>query len=265
MISFIIPFVTVEEDKFLNLNDGFDITDSSAIVYSTIKTIKNINSLKCEKEIILVDNSHTWPNLDLPNLKVIKGWQAVPLEELRHVPEFMNHFEIQDSLKQKDSDNRMFDNFGCDTQWAAMAFHQGIQESKGDYIVLQHNDTFYHGDRIDELIKHMEKNKLEYVSADNKKIWISTYLLYREQIDKYIKVFPTDIIRMSPEGGGFVQTQKIGFADAYFFVCKRNFFDNYNIDWKYGDTNHGATMYCLENKEDKKFGEPIWIWRKHEN
>mgnify|MGYP001190976086 CR=1 FL=1 len=96
MISFIIPFVTVEEDKFLNLNDGFDITDSSAIVYSTIKTIKNINSLKCEKEIILVDNSHTWPNLDLPNLKVIKGWQAVPLEELRHVPEFMNHFEIQD-------------------------------------------------------------------------------------------------------------------------------------------------------------------------
>ena len=55
MISFIIPFVTVEEDKFLNLNDGFDITDSSAIVYSTIKTIKNINSLKCEKEIILVD------------------------------------------------------------------------------------------------------------------------------------------------------------------------------------------------------------------
>ena len=86
---------------------------------------------------------------------------------------FVYNFDIvliQDSLKQKDSDNRMFDNFGCDTQWAAMAFHQGIQESKGDYIVLQHNDTFYHGDRIDELIKHMEKNKLEYVSADNKKI-----------------------------------------------------------------------------------------------
>lgn len=247
MISFIIPFVTVEEGKFLNLNEGFDVTDSSSIVYSTIKTIKNINKLKCEKEIILVDNSHTWPNLDLPNLKVIKGWQAVPLEELKNVPEFMNHMEIQDSLKQKDSDNRMFDNFGCDTQWAAMAFHQGIQESKGDYIVLQHNDTFYHQDRIDEMIEHMEKNKLAYISADNKKIWISTYLLYREQIDKYIKVFPTDIVRMSPEGGGYVQTQKIGFADAYFFLCKRNFFDNYNIDWKYGDTNHGATMYCLDN------------------
>ena len=70
MISFIIPFVTVEEGKFLNLNEGFDVTDSSSIVYSTIKTIKNINKLKCEKEIILVDNSHTWPNLDLPNLKV---------------------------------------------------------------------------------------------------------------------------------------------------------------------------------------------------
>ena len=69
MISFIVPFMTVEKDKFLNLNDGFEFSDSSSVIYSTIKTIKNINTLKCEKEIILVDNSHTWPNLDLPNFK----------------------------------------------------------------------------------------------------------------------------------------------------------------------------------------------------
>ena len=76
MISFIIPFSTIEKDKFLNLNEKEDLweeNDSANIVYSTTKTIENINSLKCEKEIILVDNSHTWPEIDLPNLRVIKG------------------------------------------------------------------------------------------------------------------------------------------------------------------------------------------------
>ena len=53
---------------------------------------------------------------------------------------------------------------------------------------------------------------------------------------------------MSPENGGYVKTKKIGFADAYFFMCKRKFFDNYNIDWYYGDTNQGATIYCLYNE-----------------
>jgi hypothetical protein len=72
MISFIIPFSTIEKDKFLNLNEKEDLweeNNSANIVYSTIKTIKNINSLKCEKEILLVDNSHTWPEVDLPNGK----------------------------------------------------------------------------------------------------------------------------------------------------------------------------------------------------
>ena len=30
-------------------------------------------------------------------------------------------------------------------------------------------------------------------------------------------------------------------SDAYFFLTRRSFFDNYNVDWCYGDTNHGAT------------------------
>ena len=86
MISFIVPFMTVEKDKFLNINEGFEYSDSENIVDCTIKTIKNINSLKCEKEILLVDNSHTWPKIDLLNVRVIKGWQALPLEELEKVP-----------------------------------------------------------------------------------------------------------------------------------------------------------------------------------
>ncbi len=139
MISFIIPFSTIEKDKFLNLNEKKDLweeNDSANIIYSTIKTIKNINSLKCEKEILLVDNSHTWPEIELPNVRVIKGWQALPLEELEKIPEYMNHKDIQNSL----------DNLGCLTMWVSMAFHLGVQEAKGEYVVLQHNDTFYHQD-----------------------------------------------------------------------------------------------------------------------
>ena len=237
MISFIVPFMTVEKDKFLNLNDGFEFSDSSSVIYSTIKTIKNINTLKCEKEIIVVDNSHTFPDVELPNVRVIKGWQALPLEELKKIPQFMNHRDIQLSL----------DNFGNDTMWASMAYHLGIQESKGDYLVLQHNDTFYHRDCIDEMIEQMETEDLQYISVDNKKIWISTYLLSRNFLDKYIKDYSQQTVSLRPENGGYVKTKKIGFADAYFFLCKRKFFDNYNIDWYYGDTNHGATIYCLKN------------------
>jgi len=237
MISFIIPFMTVEKDKFLNLNEGFEYSDSTNVVYSTIKTIKNINSLKCEKEILLIDNSHTWPEMKLPNVRVIKGWQAIPLEELKKIPEFMNHKDIQLSL----------DNFGNDTMWASMAFHLGIQESKGDYVVLQHNDTFYHRDCIDEMIKQMEEEKLEYITVDNKKIWISTYLLNKNFLDKYIKDYSQQQVLIRPENGGYVKTKKIGLSDAYFFLSKRSFFDNYSVDWYYGDTNHGATIYCLYN------------------
>ena len=237
MISFIVPFMTVEKDKFLNLNDGFEFSDSSSVIYSTIKTIKNINTLKCEKEIIVVDNSHTFPDVELPNVRVIKGWQALPLEELKKIPQFMNHRDIQLSL----------DNFGNDTMWASMAYHLGIQESKGDYLVLQHNDTFYHRDCIDEMIEQIETEDLQYISVDNKKIWISTYLLNKDFLDKFIKEYSQQPVSIKPEFGGYVKTKKIGFADAYFFLCKRKFFDNYNIDWYYGDTNHGATVYCLYN------------------
>ena len=149
----------------------------------------------------------------------------------------MNHRDIQLSL----------DNLGCLTMWVSMAFHLGTREAKGDYIVLQHNDTFYHKDCIDEMIKQIEEEELEYISVDNKKIWISTYLLNKKFLDKYVKEFSQQPVTVRPEHGGYVKTKKIGFADAYFFLCKRKFFDNYNIDWYYGDTNHGATIYCLYN------------------
>ena len=232
--------IRLEGRSFLNLNEKdvlWDENDSANIVYCTIRTIKNINSLKCEKEILLIDNSHTFPDIDLPNVRVIKGWQALPREELEKIPEYMNHKDIQNSL----------DNLGCLTMWVSMAFHLGTQEAKGEYIVLQHNDTFYHQECIDEMIEHMEKEELEYIGVDNKKIWLSTYLLNKDFLDKYIKEYTQQQIEIRPESGGYVKTQKVGFTDAYFFLTKRDFFYNYSVDWHYGDTNHGATMYCLYN------------------
>ena len=102
-------------------------------------------------------------------------------------------------------------------------------------------------DCIDEMIEQMEEEELEYISVDNKKIWISTYILNKEFLDKYIKSYSLQPVKFLPDSGGYVKTKKLGFADAYFFLCKRKFFDIYNVDWYYGDTNHGATIYCLEN------------------
>ena len=61
MISFIVPFSTIQKGHFLNLNEKngmWDENDESNVIYSTIQTIKNINSLNCDKEILLIDNSH---------------------------------------------------------------------------------------------------------------------------------------------------------------------------------------------------------------
>jgi hypothetical protein len=207
MISFIVPFSTLEKDKFLNLNEKENLweeNNESNIVYCTIKTLKNINSLKCRKEILLIDNSHTWPDIDIPNVRVIKGWQAQPLKELRKDDRFMNHFTFSPYMELNIGIDQSLDNAGALTMWVSLAFHLGIQEAKGEYVVLQHNDTFYHRDCIEEMMEQMEQQELQYISVDNKKIWASTYLNTKDFLDLHLAK-----------------------------------------DWYYGDTNHGATIYCL--------------------
>jgi|TARA_Y100000590_G_C15721941_1_gene1013818 hypothetical protein len=248
MISFIVPFSTIEKDKHLNLNEKEDLweeNNESNIVYCTIKTLKNINSLKCEKEILLIDNSHTWPDIKIPNVRVIKGWQAQPIEELRKDDRFMNHFTFSPYMELHLGIDQSLDNEGALTMWVSLAFHLGVQEARGEYVVLQHNDTFYHQDCIDEMIQQMNKQDLQYISVDNKKIWASTYLNAKDFLDLHLSKDSKEPVKLRPEHGGYVKTKWLGFADAYFFLCKRKFFDNYNIDWYYGDTNHGATIYCL--------------------
>ena len=67
-------------------------------------------------------------------------------------------------------------------------------------------------------------------------------ILADDLFDKYIDEEKS----FSPHYGGILKTKKLGLADAYFFLSKKEFFDDYNVDWRYGDSNHGATMKCLE-------------------
>ena len=74
MISFIIPFANTND----NLHN-WKSPDSKMIILSTILAIKNINKtlsdLEYSYEIILVDNTNSFPNIEIPNLKIVKGLQ----------------------------------------------------------------------------------------------------------------------------------------------------------------------------------------------
>ena len=230
LVSIIIPFAS---------NEGQDIklpnhpkTTSCNIIYNTIQIINNINKvLKFNKEIIVVDNTHSFPSIKMPNLKIVKGWQSLTEEEIKSKPTF---------------DRYNIDDFNNLSMWVSMAYNVGIEHAKGDYIICQHNDVFYHSNYIARMIKDMEINELEYISADYKKIFLSGYVSNK---DKLFKFLPN--ISVSHEDGGYMKTKELGFADCYFFLSKKSFFDDYYIDWGYGDTNHGATIKCLE--EGKKY------------
>jgi|TARA_B110000908_G_scaffold100898_1_gene119001 glycosyltransferase involved in cell wall biosynthesis len=236
-ISIIIPFVTNDENRDIKLPNN-PITDSAAIVHNTITLIKNINKkLKFNKEIILVDNSNSFPNIKMDNLKIVKGWQYLSEDEIKKQPTF-NRYNIDD-----------FNNL---SMWVSMAYNVGIEHATGDYIICQHNDIFYHNDSVSDMVIQMNNESLEYISADYKKIFLSAYVSNKDVLNNYL----FDYV-ISPEDGGYIKTKKLGFADCYFFLCKKEFFNDYYVDWGYGDTNHGATIKCLENKKSFLHLEPF--------
>ena len=236
MITFIIPFCSIDKTKHLNIPSTWGENNYFSMVSTTLKVIRNIHKHNFPLEIILVDNSHNWPNIQIPGVRVIRGWQAYHKEELINDSKFKAHNDITD-VHKLDWQN--------DTMWASLGYHKAIQEAKGDYIVLQHNDFFYIDTEkaVSNLIVDLEEDDLQYIAVDNKKISLLTYMINQELFDKYI-----DEKKFTPEFGGMLKTKKIGLADAYFFLCRKEFFDNYDVDWKYGDSNHGATIHCLENK-----------------
>ena len=224
MISFIIPFAS----KGDNLHEWKD-TDSSMIIFSTIMAIKNINkTCDLDKEIILVDNTNSFPDIKMPNLKIVKGLQ------------YLTEDELTDDIKIK----YKIDDITNHSMWASIAYNIGIEHAKGEYIVLQHNDVFYHQNLLPNLLNSLKTN--EYVSADSKHLTLTGYLGNKDIIDSLGIDF-----EIGHENGGYIKQKEFGLADCYFFLCKKEFFNDYSVDWGYGDTNHGATIKCL--LEDKNF------------
>jgi hypothetical protein len=222
MISFIIPFAS----KGYNLHDWND-TDGSMIIFSTIMAIKNINKIiDVDKEIILVDNTNSFPNIEIPNLKIVKGLQ------------YKKEFTENEISKYK------IDDVTNHSMWASIAYNIGIKYSIGDYIVLQHNDIFYHQNHLPNLLNLLKTN--EYVSIDSKHLTLTGYLGNKDIIDSLGIDF-----EIGHENGGYIKQKEFGLADCYFFICKKEFFNDYSVDWGYGDTNHGATIKCL--LEDKNY------------
>ena len=229
MISIIIPFA-VKNEEDINLHN-WPNQDLGFNIYNTIQCIKNINKLlDFDKEIILVDNTNNFPELKLPNLKVIKGWQYLTEDEIKSKSDFSKY---------------KIDNFKNQSMWASMAYNIGLKEARGEYVILQHNDIHYHNNLIPNMINLMKNESLEYISADFKKLTISGYLGNKEVMDNI-----ENDIEVSYIDGGYIKTKKIGFADCYFFISKKEFFNDYYVDWAYGDSNHGATIKCLKNKKD---------------
>jgi hypothetical protein len=161
----------------------------------------------------------------MPNLRIVKGWQALGREQI---------------IKQPTFEKYNIDDFNNLSMWVSMAYNVGIEHAKGGYIICQHNDVFYHSNLIPRMIKDIETNNLEYISADYKKVFLSGYVANKDKLYKHI---PS--VEFSPKDGGYIKTKDLGFADCYFFLCKKSFYDDYFVDWGYGDTNHGATIKCL--------------------
>ena len=230
-VSIIVPFASLSKEQKGHLNT-FEETNYDRVVLSTIEAIRNINKVlkSVDTQIILVDNTHNFPNITLPNLKIVRGWQAYSEEELNNIPEFKKY------------NINVFNN---STMWASMAYNVGIQYATGDYIICQHNDLFYNNDYIKEMIDYLEKTKTEYISADFKKMFISGYTMNQSRIDSIFKKNNINI-EFSPFDGGYLKTKDFGVSDCYFFLCRKDFFDDYYVDWGFGDTNHGPTIKCME-------------------
>ena len=223
MVSFILPFASTTDNLY-----KWKEPDSDIIILTTILTIQNINKTfsKHSYEIILVDNTNSFPDIKMPNLKIVKGLQYKKEKDI----------SLEEMIKYNISD---FENL---TMWVSTAYNIGIEHAKGDYIFLQHNDVFYHNDLMEDIIELLDTH--EYVTIDSKKINLTGYLGNKEFFDN----LGIDI-EIAHDDGGYLKTKEIGMADAYFFACKKEFFDDYIVDYGYGDTNHGATIKCLLEKK----------------
>lgn len=212
-VSFIVVYSTRKsKNKFYSEDDKLDVL----LTETTINLLSQLDKLEIDKEIILVDNTNNFPKeVTFDSMKVIEGIQSLVLknENLK-----FKWFDRIPTTSQKVI-NGLNHAKAC-----SLAFNQGLELATGDYIVMQHNDTHYlnkyysTNELIKDTISYLEDNNLEYLTVDKK-----------PQKDCSPKHVPY-------------------FADCYWFLCRRDFYDKHNIyvDWERGDTNHLATITCVD-------------------
>ena len=162
-------------------------------------------------EILVMDNEGNFPKHKNKLVKIIPSYQSVGYvkKDSPYNPLWLEQITIDDYTEDTD--------FNA-AKSTAMAYNHGIIEASGDYLVLQHNDTLYLDNFIEEQIELLEKENYEYITIDKKQVKF-------EELKKYEY-----------------------FADCYWFLCRKDFYSKHNIwvDWIRGDNNHLATITCKD-------------------
>ena len=195
-----------------------DATFDADIIEGTKRTLRQIEKINVDKEIILLDNTGDFPkDFKLDSLQVVPSFGAWSDEKrLENIGLFSN---IKDKIptKIKDQDQNTI---------TAVAYNHGISIAKGDYFIIQHNDIcyldkYYKTEKlIEDVVNTLEKEDYEYITIDKKPVKNGIY-------------------------------KEVGyFADCYWFLCRKDFYTKHNIwiDWKFGDNNHLATITCYQKK-----------------
>ena len=171
-----------------------------------IQQILEMNPL----EILVMDNEGNFPKQDNPLIKVIPSYQTYDFTKER--PDWLNKINIDDYYEDKKMNH---------AKCLAMAYNHGIIESKGEFLILQHNDTKYLPNfKVKEMLDELVSNDYEYITIDKKPAKHKEYEKYEY------------------------------FADCYWFLCRKDFYSKHNIwvDWIRGDNNHLATITCKDKK-----------------
>ena len=171
-----------------------------------IQQILEMNPL----EILVMDNEGNFPKQDNPLIKVIPSYQTYDFTKER--PDWLNKINIEDYYEDKYMNH---------AKCLAMAYNHGIIESKGEFLILQHNDTKYLPNfKVKEMLDELVSNDYEYITIDKKPAKHKEYEKYEY------------------------------FADCYWFLCRKDFYSKHNIwvDWIRGDNNHLATITCKDKK-----------------
>ena len=233
-VSFIIVYCTPSMifQKEYQSKEAWDHTPASIyhdnyILEHTKNLILQISEFPVEKEILVMDNSGDFPSdFKVKDLKVIPSVQTY-LNTFGRIPDFVDGVSQDWFKKVKDDDY-------FDSKWVvSTAYQHGIEMSTGDYIILHHNDVEYLFEYyppskfINDVISKLENDNLEYITVDKKRI----------KEDKWY----------DPISGDDIPDNIEYYSDAYWFLCRSDFYDKHNIyvDWMRGDTNHLPTITCV--------------------